>query len=410
MSALIKNKIHPMQSTHDMQETALALCVALNANVILWGPPGAGKTSVLKEIAKANRLHLEIMLISTKEPSEIAGIPYVYEGIEKTAPPEYVRKVMLSSRGSEKIPARDSIVFFDEFSTGLPAVQAAALTTILDRKAGPFQMPMSTRMVAAANPPKIAANGWDLSAPTANRFTHIDWELDATTIANGFQSGWKAPEVPRLPNAQKMKVLIRNAEILVGAFIRSRPESVHFDFSNYRGNASADRFRAADNAFPTARSWEMAAKLYAGAKSARMPNNEPVHDSVLHLLLEGTVGPAMAREFANYARSLDIPDPIEALNDPDGFELPDRGDKISALLASVQQQATGSVKHKHYNAIWTNWGNIVCRVIDAGYGDVALPFAQVWQSSIPEGVGFTNRHEKSLAPLLRAFGADDVSY
>lgn len=398
-------KIKPIVSTHDMQEIALGLCVALNVNLILWGPPGAGKTSVMKSIARANMLHLETILVSSKEPTDIAGIPYVSEGREQTAPPEFVRKVMMAAKGNEKISARHSIVFWDEFSTGLPAVQASALTTILDRKAGPFQMPLQTRMIAAANPPKVAANGWDLSAPTANRFVHIDWTLDATTIANGFQQGWKAPAVPRITvDAKTMKNLIRNAEILVGAFIRSKPESVEFDFASFRGNASADQFRASDNAFPTARSWETAAKIYAGANASILPDGGKIPDEVIQLLLEGTVGVAMAFEFMQYARALDLPDPIEALNKPDAFDLPKKNDQTSALLASIQQQALASRSHHRFDLIWSNWGDILCRTLDNGLGDIALPFAKTWQDSMPENSGYSDRHEKSLSALLDAFG------
>lgn len=387
-----------------MQETALALCIALNANVIIWGPPGAGKTEVLKSIARANNFHLEVVLLSAKEPSEVSGIPYVADGKEKTAPPEYVRNVMRAIRKTEDKPAQYSMVFWDEFSTALPSVQAPALTTFLDRKAGPYQMPMDTRMVAAANPPKIAANGWDLSAPTANRFTHIDWSLDATTIANGFQQGWTPPDIPRLPSSKNMEPLIQNAKILIGAFIRSKPDAVEFDFANYRGNSSADNFKASDNAFPTARSWEMAAKLYAGVKSARFADGSPLNDSILALLLEGTVGVAMASEFMAYANALDIPSPIEALNKPDDFELPARGDKISAVLASVQQQAISYRHGKNYARIWDHWGNIISRVIDQGFGDIALSFTQTWMDNIPDGSGLSDRHNKSISALQRAFG------
>lgn len=401
----LRNNLKPIASTHEMEEMALGLCIALNINLIIWGNPGAGKTEVIKTIARSYGMNLTTTLVSSMEPEDVSGSPYVdiSTGKMKHSMPLYVEDVMGAWENPEG--RKPSIVFWDEFSTGKPDVQAAALTTILDRKAGRFQMPPQTRMIAAANPPKVAANGWDLSAPTANRFTHIDWKLDAATIAAGFQQGWKAPAIPALPqDANLMKRTIKNAKILVGAFIRRNPASVEFDFASFRGNANADNFRASENAFPTARSWEVAAKIYGGASLAKLRDGSPIPNAVVHMLLEGTVGVAQASEFMNYVKELDLPDPVEALQNPDGFELPNRNDLLSALLASVEAQARAAMNHSKYQVLWNNWGNVITRVVDEGNGDIALPFAKVWQASMPEGAGYTDRHAKSLQGLIHAFG------
>lgn len=43
---------------------------------------------------------------------------------------------------------------------------------------GAYALPDTVRIVAAANPPDVAASGWELSAPLANRFVHIQWSLE----------------------------------------------------------------------------------------------------------------------------------------------------------------------------------------------------------------------------------------
>ena len=54
---------------------------------------------------------------------------------------------------------------------------------------GPNDTPMillsiAIAIVAAANPPEQASDGWDLSAPLANRFVHLDWRATASSFAS----------------------------------------------------------------------------------------------------------------------------------------------------------------------------------------------------------------------------------
>lgn len=56
-------------------------------------------------------------------------------------------------------------LFLDELSTAPPAVQAAMLGVALERRVGDLVLPRAVQVVAAANPPERAADGWDLSPP-----------------------------------------------------------------------------------------------------------------------------------------------------------------------------------------------------------------------------------------------------
>ena len=55
------------------------------------------------------------------------------------------------------------LLFLDELSTAPPAVQAALLRVVLERVVGDLTLPDEVAVVAAANPPDQAADGWDLS-------------------------------------------------------------------------------------------------------------------------------------------------------------------------------------------------------------------------------------------------------
>lgn len=397
--AVETKKYIPTPSSYEHQVSALALCISVNVSPIIWGPPGAGKTAVLGAIATENRLHLEQILASTKEPPDFAGFPFIDNGVMRLAPPAWAHNIVKKYTEEKQV----SIAFFDEISTAVPATQAALLTTFLDRKAGETQMPMSTRMVGAANPPKIAANGWDLTAPMANRFTHLDWEMDNVTIARGLQLGWGAPSVPRLPS--NIKSLIRNAEILVGSYIEFKPDAIRYDFSNFSGNAMKAEFHAANNAWPSARSWTAAAKLFAAANSAVGADKEPIHKNVTRILLEGTVGVAHATQFLTYVDGLDLPDPKDVLRDPRNYPIPERLDKISAVLASVQSLSLSYKDEASFRQIWTAWGDFLARVVDMGKADHAFPFIKQWLDERPTGAGITDFHKNSFGPILEALKA-----
>ena len=66
-------------------------------------------------------------------------------------------------------------------------MQAALLR--VERVVGDLELPDEVVVVAAANPPEFAAGGWDLSAPLANRFCHLDWPVEAQAFAEGLSAG-----------------------------------------------------------------------------------------------------------------------------------------------------------------------------------------------------------------------------
>jgi hypothetical protein len=47
------------------------------------------------------------------------------------------------------------------------------LGVALEHWIGDLVLPRALQVVAAANPPERAADGWDMSPPLANRFLHI---------------------------------------------------------------------------------------------------------------------------------------------------------------------------------------------------------------------------------------------
>jgi MoxR-like ATPase len=163
---------------------ALGVAVAARVPVLLWGAPGTGKTSAIRAMAQIMGLPCETVIASIREPSDFAGLPIVVGDEVRFAPPAWARRLAEAGHG---------LLFLDELSTAPPAVQAALLRVVLERAVGDLMLPDAVAVVAAANPPEQAADGWDLSAPLANRLCHLAWHADPLSV----RTGWPAAGRPR---------------------------------------------------------------------------------------------------------------------------------------------------------------------------------------------------------------------
>ena len=300
---------------------AVGICVSARIPVLLWGNPGEGKTAVI-ESAAGQGWHVETLIISHYEPSDFAGLPVVTsDGSVDLAPPGWAKRLAAVDG-----PA---IAFFDEFSTASPALQAAALRPLTHYEVGSLQLPKTVSFVAAANPADVAAAGWELAAPTASRFVHVDWSLPLEVYAEGLVTGhW--PSLPVYERPADLDVLTGDELVLVSGFLRARESQL----SSIPADA-ASRGRA----FPTPRTWDYAARLSAFARAVKATPD------VRRLLIAGCVGEAVAHEFLSWASALDLPDPEHLLSAPElamftGMR-PDRVYvTLQGVLAAVSRDST----------------------------------------------------------------------
>lgn len=361
---------------------ALGIAIMSNTPVILWGAPGEGKTSVLEQIAAHYKFWMETVIASICEPSDFAGLPIVDHatGTVKMAPPQWAQNLA-------DCPDGRGIAFYDEVSTAPPANQAAMLRPILSNIIGFLDMGKEIRSVAAANPADIAAGGWELAPPMANRFVHLNWSLPADVIRDGFTIGWDPVELLN-PNPETVERLVRESKTLVGAFIAS-----HSELRSVLPDNSED----AGHAFPTPRSWEMAAKLHGWALASG------AESAVIQILLSGAVGPAAAGEFLTYAAQLDLPDPEVIIADPSKLVIPeDRGDKVYAIAGSV----LAALINNQTDERWRNVGHILGMMAAKNYGDLAYTYGRRWAGIMPTtGVMPTEETITHLGPVLQEIGA-----
>jgi len=259
--------------------------------VMLWGPPGVGKSQLVMEVGQKHGINVIDIRLSQMEPTDLRGIPFRSgESVEWAVP---------SMLPNIKKHGEQGILFLDEITSAPPSVSAAAYQLILDRRLGEYRVPDGWAIIAAGNRQGDRGVTYTMPAPLANRFSHFEVEthLDdwvSWAYANGIDEG-------------------------VIAFLRFRPELL-FDFDPAHNPV----------AFPTPRSWEFAHR--ALKKFGGMPD-------LLLSALQACVGPAAGIELNAFISNLDqLPD-IDAILRGDEVSVPEGIDLQYAVASALVGRA-----------------------------------------------------------------------
>jgi hypothetical protein len=138
----------------------------IRSSIMIWGAPGIGKSSVISQIADSNNFELIDLRISQLAPTDLRGIPVPSGNKAHWFPPEF-----LPTEGK-------GILFLDEINMAPPAVQGIAQQLILDRKVGSYRVPDGWYIWSAGNRKEDHAAVFDMPAPLANRFIHLEVKTD----------------------------------------------------------------------------------------------------------------------------------------------------------------------------------------------------------------------------------------
>lgn len=343
-----------LQRTSDPLLTVMRAAGRAGVAVLLWGDPGIGKTSLIEALATADGLPMETVIASLREPADFAGLPVVHpHGVELSAP----------SWATRLAPVEDGYLYLGELTTAPPAVQAAALRVVLEGVVGDLRLPRGIRVVADANPPENAADGWTLAAPMANRFLHIDHKpLDIDWI-DGMTTGFQLPTSGRVLDYSPIARAASRAE--VASFIRTRPDLLH---------ALPKDADAAGRAWPSHRTWTMTADVLALL--------DPGDTPATLLAANGLVGEGAGAEYIAWRSLNDLPDPAEVLRDPASVNWADlEPSRAWAILTAVTAHATADGTKKGWLSAWAP----LAVAATAGLQDVAAANARALLKSRPGG-------------------------
>lgn len=153
-------------------ETHLSLLIdhSIKASVMVWGPPGIGKSNIVASVASERGLEFVDLRLSQLAPTDLRGLPVAEEGRSKWFPPEF-----LPTSGS-------GILFLDEINMAPPSMQGVAQQLILDRRIGSYVVPEGWFVWAAGNRKEDRASVFDMPAPLSNRFIHLFVEADLASF------------------------------------------------------------------------------------------------------------------------------------------------------------------------------------------------------------------------------------
>lgn len=228
MSISPNTKLSPNKALAALYSTGRA-----KKSAFLWGPPGIGKSDIVRELGKrlstrdsdgnvVEECEVKDVRLLLMDPTDLRGIPHIVSATGKmqwsepsALPDEFVvnpawvkatanlmkdvygmlmrndnyRYVNLDGTESDLTDAdlperlipnkRPVILFLDELTAAPPAVQAAAYQLVLDRKVGDYNLPENCIVVAAGNRQEDRGVVFTMPTPLANRFVHIDMTHDS---------------------------------------------------------------------------------------------------------------------------------------------------------------------------------------------------------------------------------------
>ena len=266
---------------------ALSTLLAARQPVFIWGGPGVGKSSVVKQLAAARSLPMRDIRALLLDPVDLRGLPFLgSDGRSKWAVPDF-----LPQQGT-------GILFLDELNAAPAMVQASCYQLVLDRKLGEYTLPDGWPIIAAGNRDSDRAVTTRMPTPLRNRFVHLEFETDLQEWSEWAISAGMRPEVI--------------------AFLRFRPQLL-------------SQFDRDQNAFPSPRSWEFVSRILDATPDPLME----------HELFAGAIGSGAATEFSAFLRTFrELPNIDAILVNPHNEPVPDNPAAQYAVAAALAHCAS----------------------------------------------------------------------
>ncbi len=268
-------------------------------SVMLWGPPGVGKSQGIRQVAKGiaektgKKVEITDVRLLLFNPVDLRGIPTANE--DKTLAIWLKPKIFQMDDSDEII----NILFLDEISAAPQSVQAAAYQITLDRTVGEHRLPDNCIVIAAGNRVTDRSVAFTMPKALANRLCHIEIVGDSKS--------WH--------------------DWAIGAGVNS----IVLGFLDYNPSMLMNFEPMSDGlSFPTPRSWEMVSNIL---------NHVSENITEVYPLIAGCVGDAAAYELRSWSEIYSKIPKVETIFDGSAIAIPSRPEILFALSAQITMYA-----------------------------------------------------------------------
>ena len=269
-------------------------------SVMLWGPPGVGKSQAVREISDKIKKKTGKKIIVTDvrlllfNPIDLRGIP--------TSNADKTLAIWLKPQIFQMSDAEDTIniLFLDEISAAPQSVQASAYQITLDRTVGEHRLPDNCFVIAAGNRTTDKSVSFKMPKALANRLLHLEIE---TSYAS-----WKKWAAKSGINEQVIDFLGNK-----------KSDLMKFDTSED------------DVAFATPRTWEMVSNILNSVSN-------DIND--VFNLIAGLIGLSEAIEFRDYCEYKDVMPDVKQIFEGIEHRVPKGSDVIYTLVNLIKEYAS----------------------------------------------------------------------
>lgn len=195
----------------------LALARQMNKPLMLWSPPGIGKTQMITSYAADAGMGLKSLLLSTKTPADLGGLCALDHATKTT--------VFYMPEFFPRDEASIGLIFFDELSSADDPVRVAAYSIIQERRQGDYHLPDGWQIVAAGNRPEDGCPAFDMGRAMNDRFLHVLVAASATDWLDWATSAGIDATVSGFISRNPHRLMPTDAEIQSGNTVLPSPRS-----------------------------------------------------------------------------------------------------------------------------------------------------------------------------------------
>lgn len=364
-------------------------------------PPGAAKTAVIRAACRAAGLPLEVLSPGERGEGAFGVTPVPFQHEQKVGDAVIHRTVMTypAPDWTDRMPSR-GVVFVDEMGSTPPALQAPLLGLLHGGVIGSFKLPPGVRTIGAKNPTEMAAGGFDLAMSVANRVGHMTWESFSAEqwgewLLGQVDNAEPPPVDPNSAAKEEARVMSlwdkpwARVRATVAGFVKRNPDALSKIPTATDPNAS--------KAFPTLRTWELAARALAGCEVHRLSGDDAT------AVFSAFIGEAVASEFLEWQSKLDLPDPEDVVDGkikwvPDARRL-DITETVLGACTAMVLSSKGQQRKDRADNVW----RILKLLTDTDALDIAYPHAE---KLVVNGLHGKEARDvlRKLEPIMREAG------